>query len=192
MSGSHLSLFWARGIPFTLSHHTTSRSTPILSSHLLTILPWPLILQFSPPKHCIHFCCPITCYMSRPSHFLHLTRCNHTLHQEPWLMYWFPFACDADPFCTEVKCAGVRVCVSVRCQKRKIRNIFCSKSDEITGNGKIAGWRDSWFAVRFNSMLLIKWTQIDEQQVRHTERRKYVHDFGKKTCEKESIWMTSS
>jgi len=48
------------------------------------------------------------------------------------------------------ECVYVSVCVCVRLQLNcKTINMLWSKSDEIAGKGKIAGWRDSWVSVRF-------------------------------------------
>jgi len=60
----HLSLSWARSIQSISSHPTSGRSILILSSHLRL----GSFSQFSPPKPCIHYYSPHTCYMPHPPH----------------------------------------------------------------------------------------------------------------------------
>jgi len=57
--------------PFHPTHHMTSRSIPILSPIYGYVLPWPIILQFSPPKHCINFSCPL--HATCPAHLIFVT-----------------------------------------------------------------------------------------------------------------------
>ena len=167
MAVSHLSLYWDRGIHFTLSHHITSRSIPILSPHLclcLTVAHYPSVF---PTKTLHKFFLPFTCYMPRSSHFPNLTCFIHKSHQWPRLMYLFPLACDASLFAVKLS-----VCISLQLNC-KTRNMLWSKSDEIAGKRKIAGWRDSWVAVRYYYYYLAdQMNKIDGEQVRHTDRRK--------------------
>jgi hypothetical protein len=169
MAVSHLSLFWATGIHFTLFHHNISRSILILSPHLclrFTVAHYPSVF-FTKTLH--KFFLALTCYTPRPSHFPDLNCFIDKSHQWPRLIYLFPLACEAGLF-------AVKLSVCIRLQINwKIRNMFWPKSDEITGKWKIAGWRDllSVYVIIWR----IKWTKIDGEQVRQTDRRKVRKRF---------------
>ena len=89
-----------------------------------------------------------TAYMPHPPHFPDLTWPDltcfiHKSHHWPRLMYLFPLPCDAGLF-------AVKLSLCIRMQLNcKIRNMLWPESEEIAGKRKTAGWRDSWFAVRF-------------------------------------------
>ena len=156
---SHLSLFWARGInPFhTVPSHDCKVHTNIIFpfTDYRTMASYPSVFS---TKTLHNFLLPLTCYMSRPSHFLHLTRCNHTLHQEPRLMFLFPFACEADPFCSEVKC--VCVCVSVRCQKARSETYFVLRATKSQETGKL---QDDGIHDLLSVLILCGWSNEHKQ-----------------------------
>jgi hypothetical protein len=145
---SHLSLFWATNIHFTLPHHVASRPIPILSSNLCLCIIVAYCLLVFPTKTLHTFFLLLTCYMPHPPHIPDLTWPDltcfiHKSHHWPQLMYLFPLPCDAGIF-------AVKLSLGIRLQlKCKIRNMLWPDSEEIAGKRKSAGWRDSWFVVRF-------------------------------------------
>jgi hypothetical protein len=68
----HLSLSWARRIQSTLPHPISPRSISIFSTHLRLGLPSGLLSPDFPTNNlCAFFPPPHSCYMSRPSFWLH-------------------------------------------------------------------------------------------------------------------------